>query len=116
MERIRVKKIQSQTPDSSSCKSVIISALQFLKTVMKASFQCIRRNSIVFESDQREQENGEKNILQVGPNTVVGQGTDRLKDEEVFLKSSDEDVFESELELNKIFHFGMKQSNSTLRE
>ena len=86
---------------------------------MKASFQCIRRNSIVFESDQREQENSEKNILQVGPETVDCQETDRLKDEEVFLNSSDEDVFESELELeelNEIFHFEMKQSNSTLRE
>ena len=54
--------------------------------------------------------------MQVVPNTVVGQGTDRLMDEEVFLKCSDEDVFESELELNEIFHFKMKQSNSTLRE
>ncbi len=114
MDRIRVKKTQSRKPfSSSSCKSVIISAFQFLKTVMKASFQCIRRNSIIFESDQCEQENGEGDIMQVGPVTVVGPEADRFKDEEVFIKSSDEDVFESEteLELNKT-----KQSNSTLRE
>lgn len=57
--------------------------------------------------------------MQVGtvPSTDVGIGKaadDRLKDEEVFIKSSDEDVFESEfleLELNDT-----KQSNSTLRE
>lgn len=57
--------------------------------------------------------------MQVGtvPSTDVGidkAADDRLKDEEVFIKSSDEDVFESEfleLELNDT-----KQSNSTLRE
>ena len=51
--------------------------------------------------------------MQVGPVTVVGPEADRFKDEEVFIISSDEDVFESEteLELNKT-----KQSNSTLRE
>ena len=115
MDRVRTKKIQSrETFSSSSCKSVIISALQFLKTVMKASVQCIRRNSIIFES---EPESGEGDVLQVGaapPVTDVGKAADRLKDEEVFIKNSDEDVFESEfleLELNDT-----KQSNSTLRE
>ena len=114
MDRVRTKKIQSrETFSSSSCKSVIISALQFLKTVMKASVQCIRRNSIIFES---EPESGDGDDLQVGavPVTDVGKAADRLKDEEVFIKNSDEDVFESEfleLELNDT-----KQSNSTLRE
>jgi len=114
MDRIRVKKIQSrETFSSSSCKSVIISALQFLKTVMKAGVQCIRRNSIIFES---EPESCQGDVLQVGavPVTDVGKAADRLKDEEVFIKSSDEDVFESEflkLELNDT-----KQSNSTVRE
>lgn len=114
MDRIRVKKTQSRKPlSSSSCKSVIISALQFLKTVMKASFQCIRRNSIIFESDQCEQENGEGDIMQVGPVAVVRSEADRFKDEEVFIKSSDEDVFKSETELELNI---TKQSNSTLRE
>ena len=54
--------------------------------------------------------------MQVGgvPVTDVGKAADRLKDEEVFIKSCDEDVFESEflkLELNDT-----KQSNSTVRE
>ena len=80
---------------------------------MKASFQCIRRNSIIFESNQCEQENGGGDIMQVGSVAVVRSEADRFKDEEVFIKSSDEDVFKSETELELNI---TKQSNSTLRE
>ena len=115
MERSRVKELQSKK--SLSCKSVFISALHFLKTVMKASFHCIRRKSIVFDSDHKEQEREHGNILQLGPVAIsIQEAEDSVKDEEDLRSECDADVFESELELD--FN-EMKQNNSfnsSLRE